>query len=68
MLLSIDIQGTFDTIPFDAIRDALVEHGAEPEITNWLDYLSRNQDMCTTLGLDTLIFRLEEGTTQGGLN
>ena len=47
-LLSIDIQGAFDTVPFDALRDALIEHGAEPEVWRWADYLSRNRVMKVT--------------------
>ena len=67
-LLSIDIQGAFDTVPFDSIRDALVEHGAEEHIWRWADYLSRNRVMITTYSGCVIKYRPQEGTTQGGLN
>ena len=68
MLLSIDIQGAFDSVPFDEIKSALIEHGADSHTTAWLDYLSRNRVITTTQGNETLSFRPEVGTTQGGLN
>ena len=68
MVLSIDIQGAFDSVPFDEIKSALQVHGAESHVTEWLDFLSRNRVMYTTQGRETLAFRPLEGTTQGGLN
>ena len=67
-LLSIDIQGAFDTVPFDSIRDALIDHGAEEHIWRWADFLSRNRVMITTYSGSILKYRPNEGTTQGGLN
>ena len=68
MLLSIDIQGAFDSVPFDCVRDALIEHGAELHIWKWLDYLARNRVVYTKYGGSVLLFRPLEGTTQGGVN
>ena len=68
IVLSIDIQGAFDSVPFDVIRDSLEMHGVEPEIVRWLDYLSRNRVITTKEGNAVLSFRPLEGTTQGGLN
>ena len=67
-LLSIDIQGAFDSVPFDSIRDALIAHGTEDLIWKWSDYLSRNRVMFTALGTSIDSYRPLEGTTQGGLN
>ena len=67
-LLSIDIQGAFDMVPFDSIRDSLIEHGTETQIWKWADYLSRNRVMVSSLAGVTITYRPLEGTTQGGLN
>ena len=48
MVLSIDIQGAFDTVPFDVIRDSLRAHGVEEELIRWLDYLSTRPDWRTS--------------------
>ena len=68
IVLSIDIQGAFDTVPFDVIRDSLTQHGVEREIVNWIDFLSRNRVITTGDGSEVVSFRPKEGTTQGGLN
>ena len=57
MVLSIDIQGAFDTVPFDVIRSSLLENGAERDIVNWIDYLSRNRVISTNLGQEVITFR-----------
>ena len=66
MILSIDIEGAFDSVPFDVIKNSLLEHGAEPILVNWIDFLSRNRSNFTRLGNSKIIFRPLEGTTQGG--
>ena len=68
IVLSIDIQGAFDSVPFDVIRDSLIERGVDHKIVAWLDYLSRNRVIRTSQGTQTITFRPLEGTTQGGLN
>ena len=68
VVLSIDIEGAFDSVPFDIIKQSLIEHGAEQEIVDWLDFLSRNRVITTSQGNNKLSFRPLEGTTQGGLN
>ena len=68
MVLSVDVQGAFDTVSFDAMRDALIEHDTEPELTRWLDYLARNRSVEIKEGDSIITFRPLEGTTQGGHN
>ena len=68
IVLSIDIEGAFDSVPFDVIRDSLIEHGVNPKVVAWIDYLSRNRVIVTKMGESKLQFRPLEGTTQGGLN
>ena len=68
LVMSIDIEGAFDTIPFDVIKDSLVEHGAEHSLVCWLDYLSRNRVIQSKLNGALIKFRPREGTTQGGIN
>ena len=68
MVISIDIEGAFDSVPFEVIRDSLREHGAEDSLITWIDYLSRNRSNFAKLGNSKIIFRPLEGTTQGGLN
>ena len=53
---------------FDVMRDSLIEHGTEPEITRWLDYLARNRTVEISEGDVKTTFRPLEGTTQGGHN
>ena len=67
MIISIDIMGAFDTVPFEVIVDALNEHGAEPELVRWIDYLSKNRVCYTKIGSACVTFRPLEGTTQGGV-
>ena len=68
IVISIDIEGAFDSVPFDVIKEALETHGVEPAIINWIDYLSRNRSAQSRSGNSKIIFRPLEGTTQGGLN
>ena len=68
MVLSIDIEGAFDSVPFEVITDALRQHGVEEPLVLWIDYLSRNRVITTTQGQGTISFRPSKGTTQGGLN
>ena len=68
IVLSIDIEGAFDSVPFDVIKSALIQHGVKQEIVEWLDFLSRNRVITTRVGSESISFRPLEGTTQGGLN
>ena len=68
LLLSIDIQGAFDTIPFQVMKDALLKHGTDKTLVNWLDYMAKNRNVFISQGDQTLAFRPNEGTTQGGHN
>ena len=68
MILSIDVMGAFDTIPFDVIKQSLIDHGVEQEIVCWLDYLSRNRVVMSKMNFSIIRFRPMEGTTQGGIN
>ena len=68
VILSIDIQGAFDNVPFDVIKDSLIEADTSSEIIAWIDYLSRNRRVFITDGDFKLSFRPLIGTTQGGLN
>ena len=45
MVVSIDIEGAFDNIPFEVITESLRLHGAEEHVIKWIDYLSKNR-MC----------------------
>ena len=68
LVISIDIEGAFDNVPFDVISDSLREHGADELIVKWIDYLSRNRNVSATQGGALITFRPRIGTTQGGLN
>ena len=68
IVLSIDIEGAFDTVPFDVIKQSLIERGVEPQLISWIDFLSRNRSASAKLGHGKIVFRPLEGTTQGGLN
>ena len=68
LVLSIDIQGAFDTIPFSVMKESLLKHEAEGHLVEWLDFLARNRKVCLQQGDADLSFRPEEGTTQGGHN
>ena len=68
IIVSIDIEGAFDNIPFEMIRESLLHHGADPLVVNWIDYLSKNRSVFSTLGGVKAFFRPQKGTTQGGLN
>ena len=68
ILLSIDIEGAFDCIPYDTIKQSLIDRGVEPQLIAWLDYLSRNRVIgCEMMGV-CVKFRPGMGTTQGGIN
>ena len=68
MIVSIDIQGAFDNIPFHVITEALLQHGVDPVLVKWVDYMSRNRIVYSELGKSHNTFRPTVGTTQGGLN
>ena len=68
IVLSIDIMGAFDSIPFDTIKQSLIDQGTEYELVCWLDYLSRNRVVVSKMGNSVIHFRPMEGTTQGGIN
>ena len=68
LVLSVDIQGAFDTVPFNVMKDSLIEHKAEQKLVVWLDYLARNRSVYISQGDDKCNFRPQEGTTQGGHN
>ena len=68
IILSIDIEGAFDNLPFEMIKESLLAHGADNLIAEWIDYLSKNRHVFSTLGGIKAFFRPLKGTTQGGLN
>ena len=68
MVVSIDIEGAFDNVPFKVIEESLREHGASEHIIAWIDFLSKNRNVRASQGRVTIHFRPNKGTTQGGLN
>ena len=68
VIISLDIEGAFDNVPFHIIKDALIEFDASSEIIAWINYLSQNRKVTITEGDHTISFRPRMGTTQGGLN
>ena len=68
LVVSVDIQGAFDNIPFHVITEALHTHGADPLVVKWIDYLSKNRSVFAKMGEFKQYFRPVIGTTQGGLN
>ena len=68
VIISLDIEGAFDRVPFDTIKEALIGSDTSSEIIAWIDYLSRNRKVTITQNNVTIAFRPQMGTTQGGLN
>ena len=66
LLMTVDIEKTFDSINHSFLMCALKKFGFGNEFQKWIQILLKNPESCvTSCGKTTLYFKLERGTKQG---
>lgn len=65
--LFLDIEGAFDNISFESIRNNLAQSSISPMVTNWICYMVSNRTISLSLNGVTITRRVSRGCPQGGV-
>ena len=66
LLLTVDIEKTFDSVDHQFLINVLKTFGLEKTLVRWITILLKNQESCIINGgITTKFFKLERGTRQG---
>ena len=63
----LDINGAFDNLPFNAIKDSLDRTEAKGLISNWITYMVSNRHISLTLANTQITRFIPKGCPQGGV-
>jgi hypothetical protein len=63
----LDIEGAFDRISFDIIKQAAERYGIEPAVCRWICALLERRNISATLSGETLGVTAARGYPQGGV-
>ena len=67
LVASVDIEGAFDNVSYEAMQTALEKRRCPTKIINWIKSMLKSREMVTKMGKTSKEFKATKGCPQGGV-